>query len=155
LSESICSDRLPPTPSDADAYEDYVHRMHYADGSGMPALIVRINVARVGEAASALPRLDAEIALQLGYLDGALRQRTYILRDELSAADIQPSFIGELAAARFGIGEYPNIQLWMQRFQARPAYKAALPKGGACSFANQAREKIQCAPVGPRTPLLA
>jgi glutathione S-transferase len=65
--------RLQPAPSDPD-YDGFVHWMHYAEGSGMPPLIVRINVARVGEAAaSALPRLDFEIALQLGYLDHALQ----------------------------------------------------------------------------------
>jgi glutathione S-transferase len=127
--------RLQPAPSDAN-YDDYVHWLHYAEGSGMPALIIRINVARVGEAAAtALPRLDAEIALQLGYLNDALEGRSYILGEELSAADIQLSFIGELAAARFGIAGYPNIEAWVKRFQARSAYKAALAKGGAYSFA--------------------
>lgn len=129
------SGRLQPAPSDAK-YDEYVHWMHYAEGSGMPALIIRINVARVGEtAASALPRLDSEIALQLGYLNGALTGRQYILGDELSAADIQLSFVGELAAARFGISGYPNVKAWVKRFQSRPAYKAALAKGGAYSFA--------------------
>jgi glutathione S-transferase len=94
----------------------------------MPALIIRINVARVGEAASSmLPRLDSEIALHLNYLDSALQGRHYILGDEFSAADIRLSFIGELASARFGIASYPNIEAW--RFQVRPAYKAALARG--------------------------
>lgn len=127
--------RLAPAPSDTN-YDDYVHWMHYAEGSGMPALIVRINVASVGEAAApALPRLDGEIARQLGYLDGALKERPYILGHELSAADIQLSFIGELARARFGIDHYPDIKAWVQRFQARPAYQVALEKGGAYSLA--------------------
>jgi glutathione S-transferase len=127
--------RLQPAPADA-AYDDYVHWMHYAEGSGMPALIIRINVARVGEAAGpALPRLDSEIALHLNYLNRALEGRPYILGSELSAADIQLSFIGELAAARFGIPSYPNIEAWVSRFQSRPAYKAALARGGSYSFA--------------------
>lgn len=127
--------RLQPAPSETN-YDDYVHWLHYAEGSGMPALIIRISVARVGEAAAtALPRLDAEIALQLGYLNDALEGRSYILGEELSAADIQLSFIGELAAARFGIAGYPHIEAWVKRFQARSAYKAALAKGGAYSFA--------------------
>jgi glutathione S-transferase len=127
--------RLQPAPSDAN-YDEYVHWMHYAEGSGMPALIIRINVARVGEAAAvALPRLDSEIALQLGYLDNALASGRYILGDELSAADIQLSFVGELAAARFGISAYPNVEAWVKRFQAREAYRAALAKGGAYGFA--------------------
>jgi len=128
--------RLQPAVSDP-RYDDYVHWMHYAEGSGMPALIVRINVARVGDAASAsLPRLDAEIALHLSYLDNALAGKPYILGDELSAADIQLSFIGELAAARFGISDYPNIKAWINRIQATPAYIAALKRGGTYSFAG-------------------
>ena len=127
--------RLAPAPSTSE-YDDYVHWMHYAEGSGMPALIIRINVARVGEAAApALPRLDDEISLQLGYLNDALKGRQYILGREFSAADIQLSFIGELASARFGIDGYPDIKAWVQRFQSRPAYLAALAKGGAYSFA--------------------
>lgn len=127
--------RLAPDHTDPH-YDYYMHWMHYAEGSGMPALIVRINVARVGDAAaSALPRLDEEIALQLNYLDCALQGRPYILGDELSAADIQLSFIGELAAARFGIDLYPDMKAWVKRFQARPAYQTALAKGGTYSFA--------------------
>jgi glutathione S-transferase len=127
--------RLHPAPSD-ERYDDYVHWMHYAEGSGMPALIIRINVARVGDAAAPyLPRLDSEIALHLSYLKRALEGRAYILGDDLSAADIQLSFIGELAAARFGISEYPNVENWIKRFQARPAYQAALTRGGTYSFA--------------------
>jgi len=98
----------------------------------MPALIIRINVARVGEAAApTLSRLDAKIALQLGYLNHALEGRPYILGDGLSAADIQLGFIG----GTFGISSYPNIAAWVSRFQSRPAYKAALVRGGAYSFA--------------------
>src|ERR1700743_1888209 len=67
--------RLAPDPTDPH-YDYYMHWMHYAEGSGMPALIIRINVARVGDAAAqALPRLDEEVALQLSYLDCALRGR--------------------------------------------------------------------------------
>jgi glutathione S-transferase len=103
----------------------------------MPARIIRINVARVGEAAAAaLPRLDAEVALQLDYINGALEGREYILGNELTAADIQLSFVGELAAARFGIAAYPDIEACVKRFQARPAYQAALARGGAYSFAS-------------------
>ena len=102
----------------------------------MPALIIRINVARVGDAAApALPRLDEEVALQLCYLESALDGQPYIMGKEFSAADIQLSFIGELAGARFGIDDYPNLKAWVKRFQARPAYQAALARGGTYSFA--------------------
>jgi glutathione S-transferase len=109
--------------------------MHAAEGSAMPALIIRINVARVDPNAAALPKLDEEIANQLRFLESALGGRDCIVGDVLTAADIQMSFVGELATARFGIAEYPNIEAWVKHFQARPAYKAALARGGAYSFA--------------------
>ena len=98
----------------------------------MPGLIIRGTVARLGEAgALKMPSLDAVVANHNKALDG----RPYILGDDLSAADIQLSFVGELAAARVGITPYANIASWVKRFQARPAYKAALARGGAHSFA--------------------
>src|ERR1700733_14017390 len=127
--------RLQPAIRDPQ-YDDYVHWMHYAEGSAMPALIIRINVARVGEAAVAsLPRWDAEVALQLNYIDGALEGRQFLLGDTLSAADIQLSFAGELAMGVFGLSDYPNIQAWIHRFQARSAFQRALAKGGRYRFA--------------------
>jgi glutathione S-transferase len=111
--------------------------MHYAEGSAMPALIIRINVARVGEAAAAsLSRWDAEVALQLSYINGALEGRQFLLGDTLSAADIQLSFAGELAMGVFGLSDYPNIQAWIRRFQGRSAFQRALAKGGRYRFAT-------------------
>jgi glutathione S-transferase len=75
-----------------------------------------------------LPRLDSEIALQLGYLNNALEGRPCILGDELSAADMQLSFFGELGRSAVS---YLNIEAWVKKFQARPAYKAALTRCGA------------------------
>jgi glutathione S-transferase len=102
----------------------------------MPALIIRINIGRVGEAAAAsLPRWDAEVALQLTYINGALEGRQFLLGNAFSAADIQLSFAGELAMGVFGLSDYPNIEGWIRRFQARSAYQKALKKGGPYRFA--------------------
>ena len=41
------------------------------------------------------------------------------------------SFPLEAAAARGGIGkDFPNIQAWLARIHARPAYARALERGG-------------------------
>ena len=104
--------------------------------SAMPALIIRINIGRIGEAAAAfLPRWDAEVALQLTYINGALEGRQFLLGDSFSAADIQLSFAGELAMGVFGLSDFPNIEAWIHRFQARSAYQTALVKGGPYRFA--------------------
>jgi len=49
---------------------------------------------------------------------------------EFTAADIQMSFVGEVARAFGQMETYPAIKAWVERFQARPAYQAALEKGG-------------------------
>lgn len=40
------------------------------------------------------------------------------------------SFVGEVTGAFGRYAQYPNIKAWVDRFQARPAYRAALEKGG-------------------------
>ena len=127
--------RLQPDPVSA-AYDDYVHWLHYTEGSAMPALILKITVSRLGDAGASLgPHLDNELSSHLGYINDKLEGRNYLLGDELTAADIQLNFFGELASARTGIASYPNIGAWVNRFQARLPYKAALERGGAHSFA--------------------
>lgn len=124
--------RLQPDPA-GPAYDDYVCWMHYAEGSAMLPLMLRLYVSRLGEAGAPLgPRIESELANHLGYLESALRGRAYLLGDGLTGADIQMSFVGEaaLANAPGGRAPYPEIEAWVRRFQARPAYKAALERDG-------------------------
>jgi glutathione S-transferase len=79
--------------------------------------------------------VDIEIALHLGFVDAALAGRDFLLGDALTGADIQMSFVGELAGARIDRGDYPHLDSWVRLFQARPAYRAALERGGPYSFA--------------------
>jgi hypothetical protein len=48
----------------------------------------------------------------------------------------QLSFVGELAGLRTDRAIYPNLDAWVRRFQARPAYKAAIARGGPYGFAS-------------------
>jgi glutathione S-transferase len=127
--------RLQPDPS-TPAYDEYVQWLHFAEGSAMLPLMLNLYVGRLGEAGAPLhPRINSEVANYLSYLDTALSQSDYLLGNELSAADIQMSFIGEIARAQGKLGDYPHIAAWIERFQARPAYQAALKKGGKYDFA--------------------
>lgn len=119
-------------------YDDYVQWMHYAEGSAMLPLLLKINLTRLGEAAHPiLPRIEAEIANHLGYIDTTLQDRDYLLGPQLTGADVQLSFVGELAAARLDCSAYPNMIAWVRRFQRRPAYQAALERGGPYALALQ------------------
>ncbi|MDR9751338.1 glutathione S-transferase [Pseudomonas sp. SZMC_28357] len=127
--------RLQPEPSSAD-YDQYVQWLHFAEGSAMLPLLLNLYVGRLGDAGAPLqPRIQSEIANYLGYLDTALSQGDYLLGSEFSAADIQMSFIGEIARAQGKISSYPNVAAWVERFQKRTAYQAALRTGGQYDFA--------------------
>jgi hypothetical protein len=63
------SGRLRPNPATPE-YDAYLHWMHYAEGSAMAALILRITVGRLGHGGEPLkPRLDHEVASHLGYIN--------------------------------------------------------------------------------------
>jgi len=127
--------RLAPALG-SEAYETYNQWLHYAEGSAMLPLLLLMYVSRLGEAGKALhPRIDGEIANHMGYVDAELAGRDWLLGD-FSAADVQMSFVGEVLGAFGRLDAYPNIKAWVSRFQARPAYKTALERGGAYSFAQ-------------------
>jgi len=128
--------RMQPAPETA-AYDEYVQWMHYAEGSAMLPLMLNLYAARLGDAAAALmPRIEGEIANHLAYIDGALKGRQFLVGDTLSGADIQMSFVGEVAGAFGKRAQYPNLEAWTKRLHERPAYKKAIEKGGAYNLAN-------------------
>ncbi len=126
--------RLQPDPSTSD-YDRYQQWLHYAEGSAMLPLMLKLYVGRLGEAGAPLaPRIDSELANHLGYVDRSLQGREWLVDDTFSGADIQMSFVGE--AARGLRASYPQIDAWVRRFQQRPAYQRALERGGPYSLAG-------------------
>src|SRR5665213_2999779 len=127
--------RLAPAPDAAD-YEAYLEWLHYAEGSAMLPLMLLLYTMRLGEAAAPLKgRIDDEIANHLGYVNQALEGREYLVGADLTGADVQISFVGEIGRVFGRLANFPHISAWIDRLHARPAFKAALEKGGAYSFA--------------------
>lgn len=119
------------SPAGEAEREQYKEWLHYAEGSAMLPLMLNMYGGRLGEEGAPLkPRIDSEIANHLSYVDRSLKGRDWLMGKELTAADIQMSFVGEVARAMGQMDKYPNIKAWVERFQARPAYRAALEKGG-------------------------
>lgn len=128
--------RMAP-PIGSEEYEIYNQWLHYAEGSAMLPLMLSMYTGRLGEAAAPLkPRIDSEIANHMGYVEKSLGGRDWLLGSELTGADINLSFVAEVMGAFGRLDAYPNMKAWLDRFQARPAYKAALAKGGTYSFAK-------------------
>jgi glutathione S-transferase len=118
-------------------YDQYQQWLQYAEGSAMLPLMLNLYVGRLGEAGAPLkPRIDSEIANHLGYINSSLAGRQYLVGNDLSGADIQMSFVGEVAGV-FGVrAAYPNLDAWTKRLHERPAYKKGLEKGGTYAYAN-------------------
>jgi glutathione S-transferase len=128
--------RLQPKP-ETPAYDDYVQWLHYAEGSAMLPLLLHLYVGRLGDAGAPLrPRIESEIANHLGYVDGALEARNFLLGDDFTGADIQMSFVAEVAGVFGKRASYPSLDAWTKRLHERPAYKAALERGGAYGLAR-------------------
>lgn len=126
--------RLQPADDSHDQVL-YQQWLHYAEGSAMLPLLLKLYVSRLGDAGAPLaPRIDGELANHLSFVDRALAGRDWLVGDVLTGADVQMSFVGE--AARGLRARYPNMDTWVRRFQARPAYRRALERGGPYSMAS-------------------
>ena len=127
--------RLAP-PIGSEEYETYNQWLHYAEGSAMLPLMLNLYVSRLKQAGAPLhPRIDSELANHLGYVDGALKGREFFVGPSLTGADIQMSFVGEMAKVFEKLAPYPNLAGWLARMHARPAFRRSIEKGGAYRFA--------------------
>jgi glutathione S-transferase len=123
--------RLAP-PADTPAYNRYLQFLHYAEGSAMLPLLLKLYVGRLGEAGAPLqPRIQSELDNHLGFLNAELNQRQYFIQDELTGADVQLSFVAQSAMRFLGREAYPNLSAFVDRIEARPAYQRAIARAGA------------------------
>ncbi len=128
--------RLGP-PAHRDAALRYCFWLHYAEGSMMPPLLLKLVIARIpvlgGQVAK---RIQPMIDRHLDYVESELAQRPWFAGDAMTAADIMMSFPLEAARSRGGLdGSRPATIAWLDKVHARPAYQAALAKGGPYAYA--------------------
>ena len=123
--------RFAPAIGSSD-YNRYIQFLHYAEGSAMLPLMLKLYVGRLGEAAAPLqPRIQSELANHLGYLNAELANRDYFVGDQLSGADVQISFVAQMAVKGTGRESYPNLARFVDMIEARAAYQRAMSKSGA------------------------
>src|SRR5262245_4956189 len=90
-------------------YLAYLHWLHFAEGSAMLPILLRLYTRLLGDAGAPLqPRIESELANHFGYMSAALADRDYFVADAFSAADIQLSFVLD-AGARGPLKAYPNL----------------------------------------------
>ncbi|MEG3166090.1 glutathione S-transferase [Sphingomonas sp. PB2P19] len=128
--------RLGAPAKRADALR-YRFWLHYAEGSLMPPLLLKLVVGRIPVFGKvALKRIQPMIDVHLDYVESELAQRPWFAGAEMTAADIMMSFPLEAARSRAGLDtSRPATIAWLAKVHARPAYQAALAKGGPYAYA--------------------
>jgi glutathione S-transferase len=128
--------RLGPPPRREDVLR-YRQFLHYAEGSLMPPLLAMLVVRRLGLLGRpARAPLQRMFDVHLDWLETELASRPWFAGESFTAADVMMSFPIEAARHRAGLDDKrPNLIDWLHRIHARPAYAAALQKGGPYAYA--------------------
>jgi len=138
--------RLRPAAGTPE-HRRYTYWMHFAEGSAMPPLLLSLifgkiptmpmpffarPIARAISNGVKARMIEPNLRNQLAYMESELAQREWFAGDEMTAADVQMSFPLEAAAQRAGLtaATHPRLTAFLARIHARPAYRAALERGG-------------------------
>jgi glutathione S-transferase len=157
LLERYGDGRLVPRPGSPERLR-YTYWMHYAEGSAMPLLLFKLIFDRIQAGTPGVLRPVAKLLLgrvneaylrpqlerHLDYMDDELRRSMWFTGEEFTAADIQMSFPLETARQRAGLDRTrPRLWAFLERILQRPAYRAALERGGPYELsAPRGREPV-------------
>lgn len=149
LGRVYSNDDMRPPESCAN-HLHYQYWLHFAEGSMMPPLLLKLVMQKIKEnaqpffikpIASAITDkvnksfIAPNITRQLAFVETHLRLNEWFAANRLTGADIQMSFPLEAAVARGLCEDYPAICAWVEKIHQRDAYKRGLEKGGHYDFA--------------------
>ena len=143
LVETYGKGTIAPAPG-TSAYRLYRYFLHYAEGSLMPLLLLKLVFGKLKTDAPFLVRpiaraiantvgsrfIDPNLTTHLAFLADHLGKHAWFAGDDFTAADVQMSYPVEGAIARAGDAISPKLTEWLARIQARPAYRRAIERGG-------------------------
>jgi glutathione S-transferase len=122
--------KLAPARASAD-YGRYLEMLHYAEGSASMPVVFPLFLGAFGVESEAFQGYaTSQIALQLDYISGLLAGRDYLVGNDFTAADLQLAFILQTARGLGFLQGRQDLQDYLARLEARPAYKRAIEKGG-------------------------
>lgn len=151
LIERYGNGRLAPKAGTDEALR-YRYWLHYAEGSVMPPLLLKLAFDKVASAPvpffikpitktiasrANTSFITPQIMTHLNFMEQELSRSRWFAGDDFTGADIQMSFPIEAAHARAGLNSnMPKLMDYLQRIHTRPAYQRALQKGGDYDLAN-------------------
>ncbi|NHO32186.1 glutathione S-transferase [Acetobacter fallax] len=140
--------RLRP-PQGTLEYRSFVYWLHYAEGSAMPPIVLKLIFGMLPSRVPFFLRpfaaliskgvetslINPELKRHVDYWEQSLDSTGWFAAPEFTAADIQMSFPLEAMSARSkSMQSQPNISAFLQRIHARPAYRRAIEKGGTYAY---------------------
>ena len=128
----------------------YTYWLHYAEGSAMTPLLLKLVFTALPARAPGLLRglvkavaakaqsgfIDPQLKSHIDYWDAELSKTAWFAGPDFTAADIMMSFPLEAGASRAGAGSRPKVRAFLDRIHARPAYRKALERGGPYDYAS-------------------
>jgi glutathione S-transferase len=135
----------------SDAALRYSYWLHYAEGSAMPLLLLKLIFLRLPSQLPFFLRpvasliatgvqkklIDPQLADHLSFWNAELLRGGWFAGAEFSAADIAMSFPVEAGMTRMEtVGDVSAVRRYMAAIRARPAYQRALSKGGQYDYAR-------------------
>lgn len=133
-------------PIGTPARRAYTYWLHYAEGSAMPLLLLKLIFLRMPQNVPALLKplvkkiaakaqatvTDPQLSQHVHYWNDALTPTGWFAGADFSAADIMMSFPLEAAASRVGLDQQRHAAVlgFLERIHARPAYQRAIQTGG-------------------------
>lgn len=149
LVERYDNGRLRPAPA-TGALLQYRYWLHYAEGSLMPWLLMKLVFDRLdkppmpfvlrpvaGLIAAGIDTkfIGPRLGQHFGFIDSHLSENDWFAGPSMTAADIQMSFPLEAAQQRTDLQRYPNILAFVSRIHALETYQRALQRGGPYDYA--------------------
>lgn len=128
----------------------WTYWLHYAEGSAMTPLLLKLVFSTLPKRAPALMRpilkavvakadasfIDPQVRAHVAWWEAELTRRPWFAGDRFTAADIMMSFPVETAAVRAPYGpEAGHVKAFLDHIHARPAYQRALERGGPYAYA--------------------
>lgn len=135
IAEYLCDyhggEKLVPQRG-TDDHVRHLQWMHFAEGSAMTPILLRLYTARLGEAAAPLePRIAQQLDAHFSYMESQVGEDGHFIGSDLSAADVMLSFPAEIAIMQGMAPRYPKLANFVNACHDRPAWRRAREKGGA------------------------
>ena len=132
-------------PLDLEPRQQYRFWLHYAEGSLMPLLLMKLVFSSLGKPpvpfgirtigkmlGQGIQKswLNKQIETHARFIESHLAKQPWFAGEQPSMADIQMSFPIFALLSRGGIADLPHTQSWKKRVETRPAWQRAIDQGG-------------------------